>query len=310
MIRSSPAEKYIEFLVSHPDGYSDDTVIELLRLKQLDFLGPSYLTRLRAGLTIPDIFTPDNPLHRPSTRFLASTRLYYLYHPDEAMTDALRILDDPRGKEAIETMLISRDSDTLCAHRLRATGHNVQSSAVERYKFFFFNIDLVDSVELQALIRLRAEFVPMAPDKYEDQMRAAMKKAGYNDPRRSLAANPVPQVASMLNQIRMGFLPSRADLARMVELTRTVTTLRSFNTALSGQGQNSAAETRDWALAAKLFGEILEDVGTPDGDITRELQKLALKTSSMVVPHISELSGGAHTVDLQPVELLEGAADE
>ncbi len=310
MVRHSPAEKYIEFLVSHPDGYSDDTIIEMLQLKQLDFIGPSYLRRLRGNIRIPKKFTPDNKFHKPSARFLNSYRLYYLYHPDEAMKGAERVLEDPRGKETLETMLISRDSESLCAHRLSTNGHKVLPAAIERYKFFFFNIDLVDSTELRALLLMRHDFTPMTMDKYEDQMRLAMTKSGYQDPRRALAANPIPQVASMMNQIRMGFMPSRADLARMVELTRTASTVRGLSTALSMQGRNAAVETRDWALATKLFGEILADVGSPDGDIQRELQLLALRTSSSEVPHISELSGGEHTVDMQPVEFLEGPVDE
>jgi hypothetical protein len=306
MIRRSPAEKYIEYLLTHPDGYSDDAVIELLRLKQLDFLGPQYLDRLRKNLRPPAKFVPDNRFHKPSARFLAANRLYYLYHPDKHTQDAFRILEDPRGKEAMETLLIARDSPRLCAYRLEPLGLKVAPTAVDRYKYFFFNVDLVDSTELAALMHYRREFAPERSDKYEDQMRASIKKVSYNDPRKTLTATTVPDIARMMNKIRMGYLPKEADVSQLLKLTQTVALLRSFGVASGGHGQMSAGEARDWMMVAKMAHEIQMDVGRPDADMQRELQALLLKTEDSALPHITELSGGEHTADLHPLELTDG----
>lgn len=313
MIRNSPAEKYIEYLVSHPEGYSDDDIVGIMQLKQLDFIGPQYFARLRKEIRIPSPFYPENKVHKPSSRFLAAHRIYYLHHPDEAMDLAFRILKEPRAKEMLETMLITRDSERLCARRLSSLIPSVTSKAVERYKFFFFNIDAVDSYELQALIRLRTEYVPLKTDGYEDQVRTALRKAGHQDPRRAMAAHPLPQVAGMMNQMRMGLMPSRADLARMVELAQHASIARTFNTVMTQYGPHAAAEARDWTLTTKMLGEVAADIGSPDAGLQRDLQALALKTDSSEVPHISQLTGGDHTVDLQPMEVVvegEGVQNE
>ena len=304
MIRNSPAEKYIEYLVSHPEGYSDDDILEMLHLKQLDFLGPQYFARLRSGLRVPVPFHPENKFHRPSSRFLTEHRLLYLYHPDKAMETAFKVLDSPRAKEMLETMLISRDSDRLCAHRLSTTMPTATAKAVERYRHFFFNIDMVDGSELQALLRLRCDFVSPNSDKYEDQLRAAVKKTGYQDPRRMLAAQPLPQIAGMMNQMRMGIMPGRAELAKMVGLAQHAATLRTLSTVMNQHGPNAAAEARDWTLTMKMLGEVQADIGSPDAELQRDLQALALKTESSGVPHITQLTDGNHTVDLQPMEVV------
>ena len=315
MIRSTPAEKYLEYLLSHPAGYSDDDIVGIMQLKQLDFLGPRYFERLRGGLRVPSPFHPENTFHRPSSRFLTAHKLLYLYHPDDAMREAFAVLESPRAKEMLETMLISRDSDALCAHRLNALLPKTTPRAVERYRHFFFNIDLVDGIELQALMRLRSDFVPENSDRYDDQVRAALKKTSYQDPRRVLASHPLPQLAGMMNQMRMGFMPCRAELGKLVALAQQASAVRTVSTMMTQYGPQAASEARDWALTTKLLGEVSADIGRPDADLQRDLQALALRTESSEVPHISVLTDGNHTVDLQPRELMveaigEGVQDE
>lgn len=300
MIRHSPAEKYIEYLLVHPDQYSNDAIIKLLRLKQLDFLSPSYLDRLREGLRAPHPFRPQDRFHRPSMRFVTKHQLFYLFQPDKPMERALYILDNPRAKEVVETMLITDDPPGLISYRMKSLGMKCDTRAVERYRFFFFNTYLVDGTEMRALLYLRTHFVPEDSDEYEDQMRAALKKAAWRDPRRMVADHPVRPVASLLNQMRMGFMPSQLELGKLLVATRAVTATQIYSSTTVG-GPRSAAESRDYAMTAKMLTELLQEIGSPDSELQRDLQLFALKTEQADIPYVGELPDGSYTVDVQPI---------
>jgi hypothetical protein len=304
MIRRSPAEVYIKYLIVHPDGYGDEAIIELLRLKQLDFLSPGYLRRLRLGLHPPIPFRPDDRFHRPSNRFLAAHRIHYLFRPDEAMEQADAILNNPRAKEVVETMLITADMPGLIAHRVNSLGLGCSVKTVERYGFFYFNTELVDSTELSALMRLRTDFVDPNSDEYDDQMRAAMKKSGYRDPRRLAADHPMRPLAGVMNRMRMGFMPSSLELARLASSVRVMCLTQAASAAILG-GPRSATEARDFTTAASQITELLNNIGSPDSELQKELQMLALKTDEGAVPYIGELTSGSHTADVQPLASRE-----
>jgi hypothetical protein len=300
MIRHSPAEVYIKYLVVHPDGYGEEAIVELLRLKQLDFIGTAYVNRIRRDLHPPLPFRPLDKLHRPSVRFLTTHRLHYLFHPDDAMEQALAILENPQTKEVIETMLITHDSPAVISYRMKSLGMACSLTAIERYRFFFFNVDLVDATELRALMRLRTDYVDPNSDDYDDQIRAAMKKVGYRDPRRLVAEHPMRSMASLMNQMRMGFLPSSVEIARLSTSVRVMCMAQAAASAVVG-GPRAASEVRDYVIGANGVTELLNNVGRPDSDLQKELQMLALRTDEAAVPYIGELTEGSHTVDVQPL---------
>ena len=59
---------------------------------------------------------------------------------------------------------------------------------------------------------------------------------------------------------------------------------------------------RDYTLGAKLMGELIQELGSPEEELKKGLQQLALKNQDAQLPMLSELSGGSHTTDLQPSE--------
>lgn len=306
MIRHSPAEVYIKFLIAHPDGYETETIMDMLRLKQLDFIGPSYIERLRLELHPPPHFQPENKLHRPSSRFITKHRLFYLFHPDLPMEEAYEILEDPKSKEAVETMLITDEAPALIAHRTRSFGVQCTLQSIERYRFFFFNTDLVDDTELRTLLRLRTDFVDPNSDDYDDQVRMAMKKVGFRDPRRIAADHPMRSMSAIMNMMRMGFMPNSVELSRLASSVRVMCLTQAAGTAMIG-GPGSAGETRDFIIAANGVSELLNNVGSPDTELQKELQMLALKTDDASPRHIAELPEGSHTVDVQPLAEREAS---
>jgi hypothetical protein len=308
VIRRSPCEVYIKYLLLHPDGYGDVDIIDLLRLKQLDFLGVGYLQRLRRGLKPPKTFRPFDRFHKVSSRYLQENQVYYLFHPDAAMERALALLEDPQMKELIESMLITEDPEPLIVYRVQSAGRKCTERAVERYRFNFFNPTLVDGTELRALLRYRVDFMDPNGDMYDEQMRQALQKSTHRDSRRIVAAQPTKSLGSLLNQMRMGFLPSQLQLQKLMEAARAAALAQIDAAALAGGG-TSAQEARDFATTAKLISEMLQDVGGTDAELTRDLQKLALQTESAPVPSVFELTGGDHTVDLLPAPAQEVESD-
>jgi hypothetical protein len=202
-------------------------------------------------------------------------------------------------KELLESMLITDDPEPAIYYRLQRMGRQCHKSAIERYRFFFFNPELVDSTEMRALLRYRTDFVDPNADDYEDQMRRAMQKSAYRDARTMVSSQPTKTIAGVLNQMRMGFIPSQLQLHQLIEATRIAALAQAQSATLIG-GRNGSSETRDFILAAKMLTEMMQEVGSSDQDLTRELQKLALETDGTPVPNVFELTGGDHTVELMP----------
>lgn len=158
MIRRSPCELYIKFLAVHPDNYNDDAIRDCVRGQQLDYLGHEYLHRLRKKLRVPVPFYPNNRLHEPSRKFLLRHRIFGFFHPDDDALASHQLLQKPRAKELIETMTIAGEPPALISHRLRHVGITTTVRAVKRYCSFYWDLSLVDSTELRALLRMRIEY--------------------------------------------------------------------------------------------------------------------------------------------------------
>jgi hypothetical protein len=175
--------------------------------------------------------------------------------------------------------------------------------AVKRYCNFYWNINIVDSSELRALLRMRVEHPRYRDDGMEPlpeqrlQM-FAMNKVQYQDPRRMMVEMPVTQMAGLMNQMRMGLMPSQVELARLANATRVAATVRAFETTMAG-GPQGALRARDYTMVAKMMGEMITDMGSPDIELQKELQQIALATDDATVPHIGELEG-SYTVELEP----------
>lgn len=303
MIRRSPAELYIKYLIVHPDSYTDDAIRDIVRGQQLDYIGHGYLQQLRKKMRIPVPFYPNNRLHSSSKRLLILHKILGFFHPDEEALAAHHLLQKPRAKELIETMTISGESHALIIHRLRDLGLTTTMRAVKRYCDFYWNISLVDSTELRALLRMRVEHLRYRDDGMEPlpeqrlQM-FAMNKVQYQDPRRIMIDMPVTAMAGLMNRMRMGMMPSQVELARLVTATCVAASVRCFETTMAG-GPQGALQAVGYATVAKTMSDMIADLGSPDIELQKELQQLALTTDDSMVPYIGELEG-THTVNLEP----------
>lgn len=312
MIRHSPCEYYLKYLIAHPKGHTNDDIRRRCRKQQLDCLDDEYLDELRSQLLTPDPFDPFDPHHPVSSRFLLREKIHWLFHPDKAMRQADVILSRPRAKEFVESMLLSGAPTKAIAlallnqHKIEAT-----KAAVDRYKQFYWNVDLCDSVELRAIIALRSDAIAQGLDESNPMKAAqarAMKRAAYSDPRKVAAELPHTPISAAVAQMRMGYYPSRLELALVLEHSRAVAATQSYSALLSG-GKDASAQARDFMLTAKLASEVLGMTVRPEDELRDQLSSILLQTDTQQIPTLAQLSEGRHTVDLEPIHAKDDEYD-
>lgn len=299
-VTRSPCEVYLKFLLVHPERHSDDHIRGLVRMQGLDFIGKPYLQRIRSVCVPPIPFYPDDINHRPSYRFLRKERMELLFHPNEDMEAATFLLGEPRAKEVLESMLIARSEPAWVARNLRKVGYGVSADAVSQYKFHYFNVDMLDANELRALVMSRCVGDESA-DPDEQRLNAASIKAARYDSRVLTSQMQVGPLAAVINQVRMGVLPTNIELGRLISAARTVAVAGAMEAVMD----RAPTPAREYALVAKLFTEVLEQVGVAEKDLQQGLSGLLLSTEQDAVTHIDALTAGEHTMDLQVIETAE-----
>lgn len=314
MIRRSPCEYYLKFLAVHPDRYTNDRIKAIIRRQQLDWIGDEYLEDLRAMTVPPEPFKPHDLTHSKSQRFLIREGIRHLFHSDEHMRVAQIILQRPKAKEFVESMLLSGAPPNAIAYGLTQQ-RNVRATpqGVELYKHYFFNVDLLDSTEMRATILLRSDPIAQGinPNDEEAGARAgAIKKAAWSDPRKVASELPSTPMAAMIAQIKLGMMPNNMDVAKVLESARAVAALRAMELATNGEARDADRRAMNYMMVARIATEVLENVVKPDELMRKQLSSILLQTDQQPVPSIKELSAGNHTVDLELREKEEEYASD
>jgi hypothetical protein len=116
-----PAANFLKYLF-----VSDPTLTDAQIQKQLEDWGfltadPTYLPLLRQEVAnLPVGFQPTNRTHRPSVRFLRDSQIFEMFHPSEAMTEALELLEDPEKRAAAEQILLARLDLDIATRKVNA----------------------------------------------------------------------------------------------------------------------------------------------------------------------------------------------
>jgi hypothetical protein len=302
MLLRSPAEFYYKYLVVHPDRYTNDTIKQRLVDQGIDFISLEYLEGIRRRLRLPKPFYPEEECHQSSHEFICQEGVSLLFFPSKDMKLALKILAAPRAREFVETMLLSHAPHDAIAKAVSRYGVRCTPKAVADYSHFFWNVALLDSTQMKMLLQWRFDRVSQATEAGVDSpgaLAAAAKRASYQDPRRLAADLPFSPFAAMLVQMRMGIMPTRVDIAARMTATRDLATMRALEVLHYGT-PGDASRAFNYAMTAKIMNEMLESVQKPDEALREQLSAIALRTDELPVPSIHQLSGGRHTVDLQP----------
>lgn len=312
----SPAEYYLKYLLVHPERYSTEVVEQICDEYNVEYLNSAYLERLRLRCVPPDPFRPEDPLHVRSQRFLIKEKLLWLFRPTHDMKLAQTILENARAKEFAESMILSSAPDLAITRGLQKyRGVIVTPRAVELFRHYYWNIDLLDTTQFRTLLHYSAEMTGgdggemTRSDRAE---KAAAKKASYLDPRRLAADLPHSPTTALMGMMRMGLMPSKVDLANTIRLGQQMAVLRSVEAVMQGSPQD-ALRALNFSQVAKNLTEMLEVVVDPDEDLQEKLSAVLLRTDNQPLPSIHQLSAGKFTVDVQPeakddepIETIEG----
>lgn len=299
MIRRSPAEYYLKYLLVRPNKLDDEQIMAMCYQQHLDCPGEEYLERLRVKAPPPNPFYPTDRLHIKSQRFLFREKIQQLFLPDQDMLVTLKLLAHARAKEFVEAMTLSGAPPPLIASALGShRNFPCSEKSVQYYLHFFWNTELVDSTELRALLQLRAPPDEVLSDK-EKKVGKVYNKAFRDDPRVVAASLPNSPLVAMMSQMKMGIMPRNLDLVDAIEAARRMATLRSLEATMMG-GAFDSKRALDYSLVAKHMSDMLEMVVRPDEKMREDLASIALRTEEGPVPYIHDLSNGSHTLELSP----------
>lgn len=294
----SPAEFYIKYLLLLPDKLSDAQVMAQVQNRGLDVIHEDYIKRVRASLKPPTPFYPEDERHRDSRHFLLDEGVFRLFHRQMPMKLAFSILEHARAKEFVETMLIQKTPLQAISNFLRFQWRlPCTVDALESYAHCFWNLSLLDSSGLRTLLQLRIDVLAELPEFKE--RRGILKSAYYRDARVEAAELPSSRAAALLVQSRMGFAPKDFDAGAGATLARNEAIRKALEVVLRG-GQGDDMKFVNYVNGARMLSEMLELVIKPGDQMHEELRALTIATETEDVPEVHQLTGGNHTVDLEP----------
>lgn len=314
MIRRSPAENYFKYLVCHPDTYDTLFIRGTARDLGLDYIGDWYVQWLRERMRPPVPFYPEDEGHLRSQKFLIKEGLVQVFLPPPAMKSAYKILNKPRWRELVETLLISHAPLEAVAHGLQVRhGFQANAEVIRLYRHFFWDVDLLDTAEMRALLEMR---FTGAFEKTDDPQRLAqmpsLARSRHGDPRLVAAKLPNSPLTSMLAQLQMGIMPRSMPTAEIVQTTLDIASARALESVAYG-GPTGAQMGQGFMAIAEGMTRIKELVVNPEKGLREDLRKIGVATTPNVVPTLHQLSAGRHTVNVHPdtkVQILEAEGVE
>jgi hypothetical protein len=302
VIRHAPAENYFKFLVIHPECYDNGHIKDVAFELGLDYIGEWYIQWLRQRMRPPVPFYPEDRFHVRSYQYLLRENLVQAFLPDKSMEKATRILSRPRWRELVETLLIAQAPFEAVAHALRVRHRFVaDADAIRLYKFFYWNIDLLDSTELRSLLDLRYNggFNTVGEDKERLAQFSSLSKHRHNDPRVVAARLPASPISSVIAQLGLGVIPKNVNLESVVQAAMMTSTLKVLEGTIMG-GQNGSQISQGYSAVAETMARLKDAVVNPEANLREDLRRITVATTPTVVPILHQLTAGNHTVNVQP----------
>lgn len=311
MIRRSPAENYYRYLVAHPACFDNKYIENISTELKLDYLGDWYIQWLRDRVVPPKPFHPENETHRASYRFLLREGLMSAFNPTRAYNEALRILAKPRWRELVESMALSGAPNEVIAHALRVRMQGrVTEDSIKTYRYYFWNIELLESMEMRALLELRHSGLLAPDDANTQRQHVALRAFRHTDPRVVASRLPSSPLAGLIAQMELGVMPRRIDMGEVAERTMEAALLRTFASVQTG-GPLNAQMGQGYAVIADIMGRLKQTLVNPEDKLREDLKRISVATTPNKVPTVAQLTGGNHTTNVHPdpVEVETTAED-
>jgi hypothetical protein len=214
------------------------------------------------------------------------------------MAVALQLLDQPRAKELIESMLLSGSPVAWIVGALTREGFRASAKALAHYKASFFDVDSLDELELRTLMRLRFQASGTTNDPEQARVEAAYEKEAWCDARVSAAQAPIKSLSTMMSAVRMGLLPDNAGFSKVMATARFVGAVRSIEAAMRN-GHHDHERSQSYMSMVSTANTVLESVGSPEEDLQSRLSMIQLQNEEGDVPLLEEISRGLHTEEIE-----------
>jgi hypothetical protein len=316
MIRRSPAENYFRYLVAHPNCYDNKYIEDISAELKLDYLGDWYIQGLRDRCVPPTPFRPEDDTHRQSFRFLIREGLYRAFNPDRAYKEALRLLAKPRWRELAESMVLSGAPNDVISHALHVRMHaKIGEEGIKTYRHFFWNIELLESMEMRALLELRHSgfLLPSNAPESVGKQHVALRAFRHTDPRVVAARLPASPLSGLIAQMELGVMPRKVDMGEVVVRTMEAALLRTNGAVMTG-GPLNVQMAQGYAVVADIMGRLKQSVVNPEDALREDLKRISVATTPHKVPMVHQLTGGNHTTNVMPepveVETTAEAVDD
>lgn len=290
MVRRTPAERYIAFLVLHPDRLDNNAIRAAVERRGLLWCSRKHVDGLRALCKPPRLFRPLDPKHRASRRFLEERGVFELFHPSPEVTAALGLTEQPRVQEQVESMIALRAPDDVVATALRSRFKlDTSADVIRAYRVYCFDPDLLDASELRLLLRRR------------------LARAGHTgetarmDARLVASELPTSRAAVVLAQLRTGVLPRDLDLGPILQQASAVLACRIAEAAMRG-GPGDAQAAAQLATAMRTVLDAAQNACRPEDRLLSTIATIQLEREDKTIPTLKELAGPWHTTDLCPRE--------
>lgn len=298
MIRASPCEYYIKYLLLHPEEYSNKAIIELLTKEELDPLGDYYVEELRTQLTPPSPFYPFDVKHAASRRFLRKQGVYRLFHRDADTERAFVILRSPRAKKYVEAALMPDIDPEAIARAVGKYGvPYCTAQTIRVYRHYFWNLDLLDSTQLEAVLAMRPSACLRSEDRDARAQADFLRRAWYRDVRHTLARLPRHKYSGELAKVQLGISSRNLNEVELLAELKQLSLLRVFEHLTAG-GPDVAEQVQKMMAAVESIDRTRDRSVDPLAAVRDQMAKIHIRNEKGSVPTIDSLSGGNHSTDL------------
>jgi hypothetical protein len=311
VIRFSPAETYIKYLLLLDPRSSVTDVHAYAESVGLDAISPEYVKELRERLHPPQPFRPEDRSHQPSTQFLLRHRIDGLFHQGAEATKALQLLDQPRAKEIIEAFtLVGAPLPFILSTLDLKFQIEVTLPTLQTYCQYFWNLSLLDATEIRMLLELRHADAETQVARGKSSQGTALYNAKnavrWKDSRYTAASLPKTAASMLLVQVKAGIALTPVNRAQMLEAIIDNSLAQAFGLSVHG-GISSAEGLLKYMTSVKIASEMLSDLSPPEAKLLKQIQNIQLLSDTSTVPSINQLSAGNHTIDLGPVAIDDPA---
>lgn len=305
MVRRSPSERYIRYLLVCDEQYTNEQIKELLIQLDLLYVSLAYINRLREQCTPGFKLEVRNASrHRPTREFLLKLEILDMFVIDDRSKKLLdythHILEHPRQKELVEALLNNNASHGHIATFIRFSDpvfHGITKDAIHRYEKLFWDKSLVDSREMVELCELRHLQMPTGLTVEErDNFIKVGNRNKYRDPRYISSTLPQNEITALVTQIRMGFPAEVKELKKVYDAIHQASLAAAYET-LGKNMPMMGPELQSLLSAAKLARDMGETVQQAEESLRKQIIDLALRHDTDKVKTLLQLTAGNHSTD-------------